>query len=1267
MSQLNSRPTRSRRSSPFVSAQRNPNSSPATVADTGRKRTFMDKWTEPPIPAPMPSFAEAGMERHGVVANMAPLGTRPSAKAVKSSAKPEVPDASGGRPNGVAEAMDDSLPPSLSATPQAAPQEAMDTTEPNSNVSRRRSTSTKAEELEHVLPSTPQQPRSARKSVTRSSVAPPSVRNESEGPSIYATSPVQRTPLPNESPSTASYHAHKMSNYTYDERDEARQREGRARAVEAASRRKTARIVELAVSHAIEENRWCTAYALRELYDEDPENFGILVEKQVYEEATEEEIRDFYRLIGTKKKEGRKDKAAEYYFNGDGSDPAPHRPRRQVQQAPVQPVFHFAPIFEAKRTTYASPYAKAPAATTATTTYTSPYAQPPPPPSSTSTNKAPTVTTADSVRRSSDAKPASTSGSPRKLGDHGLYPNKKHKGNSFAAVNEDVNGKSDASATGPGIGNRTDGITKKQQNGVASASSSAVVLSSPLPKLSDRPRAVSISSSSSLSSVDEQILDNDEYDPMDFDHAQNHAGTAKPSDGFEQSKGQGIVRAGNANANAKFGASVSTETQSNAGGSINQKRPIKSKKLSRFESDTFSSTAKKTNNKSRSLNKSKTSSPAPPSFQAINIPTRSHNSSNNSNSRVDSDNNQANPSMAPELIRTSSSSSVGSVPILKPVVPKRPQIVFKSKKKTQAVDRPTYEESEMVGKWKRKAREITNGITEDLRTESFVRPDIQPRSVTPPNFRRPVEYASDGGDSVSIPTASVTASSRPSKTIRLGTKNDRASRRQTTTAPVNNYDSEMSSPTGLGFQPDLPPGSLPNSRAGTPSSNRPSRKAKNGTGLRVKTSPMKKKSGPSAGIPRASGERDSPVGGFYPNLQGGGTIGENDDYCAACGGNGKLLCCDGCTRSFHFKCVDLSPDSPTLTTEEWFCNECLAQSVPRSKDEEIGYFGPLLANMERKNPSAFHLPKAIREYFENVKTGTEGEYEEGVVQKPKNNRGYDEAPDYFKLKDSKGNPILCHGCHLSAVNPSRAIIPCTYCSLSWHLDCLDPPLAKEPPPGRSWRCPAHVDDLLEQVPGSLGPAHRFRKIKGASLIKPVLARGVRNNGHIEIENATSDDEDQGSGFYEQREYGHVYKLPEEGIKLDFISRVHREFGHYNQRSFANRRASIPKPRLQTTEFDSRSLDEQQAALNLAYLATANPTINLTQTLIDALISEADEPVIKLIAKGDASKLSKKKPLTQADKSSLVAMTAFLQERLASTSGDVEGDDGMIVDNEDDDL
>lgn len=95
-------------------------------------------------------------------------------------------------------------------------------------------------------------------------------------------------------------------------------------------------------------------------------------------------------------------------------------------------------------------------------------------------------------------------------------------------------------------------------------------------------------------------------------------------------------------------------------------------------------------------------------------------------------------------------------------------------------------------------------------------------------------------------------------------------------------------------------------------------------------------------------------------------------------------------------------------------------------------------------------------------------------------------------------------------------------------------MAKEPGPGRHFRCPAHVDDVLVTLPHNLAPAHRFRKIKGASAIRPAVTRGITNNGHIEIENEATDDEEE-LGFYEQREYGHVYKLPEMGIKLDFIS------------------------------------------------------------------------------------------------------------------------------------
>ena len=68
--------------------------------------------------------------------------------------------------------------------------------------------------------------------------------------------------------------------------------------------------------------------------------------------------------------------------------------------------------------------------------------------------------------------------------------------------------------------------------------------------------------------------------------------------------------------------------------------------------------------------------------------------------------------------------------------------------------------------------------------------------------------------------------------------------------------------------------------------------------------------------------------------------------------------------------------------DEWFCNVCLSNRNPR-REERNGCFGPLLDSLERKNPVAFHLPKEIRDYFENVKTGTEGEYEEGIPPKTK--------------------------------------------------------------------------------------------------------------------------------------------------------------------------------------------------------------------------------------------------------------------------------------------
>jgi hypothetical protein len=76
---------------------------------------------------------------------------------------------------------------------------------------------------------------------------------------------------------------------------------------------------------------------------------------------------------------------------------------------------------------------------------------------------------------------------------------------------------------------------------------------------------------------------------------------------------------------------------------------------------------------------------------------------------------------------------------------------------------------------------------------------------------------------------------------------------------------------------------------------------------------------------------------------------------------------------------------------------------------------------------------------------------------------------------------------------------------------------------------------MDVLPAKLGPAHRWRKLKGAVSITPTIPRGSRNNGHIEIEESPSDD-DETRGFYDDTQFGTVYRLPEEGLKLDFISK-----------------------------------------------------------------------------------------------------------------------------------
>ena len=90
-----------------------------------------------------------------------------------------------------------------------------------------------------------------------------------------------------------------------------------------------------------------------------------------------------------------------------------------------------------------------------------------------------------------------------------------------------------------------------------------------------------------------------------------------------------------------------------------------------------------------------------------------------------------------------------------------------------------------------------------------------------------------------------------------------------------------------------------------------------------------------------------------------------------------------------------------------------------------------------------------------------------------------------------------------------------------------------PPPPRSWRCPCHVEELLH---ARLPPARKHRKVKHARVIEPIYSRGMANNGFIEIESESEDDEHDVDAWRQYKGYGRLFRLPERGIKLDFISR-----------------------------------------------------------------------------------------------------------------------------------
>ncbi|KAB5570511.1 hypothetical protein GE09DRAFT_1217944 [Coniochaeta sp. 2T2.1] len=1203
------RASRSRFSSPQVSAQA-PNgtteqpssSSKGQATGLDKQKAFMAGWLEPPVTV-KPSYQDAGLMRHGVVEGMAPLGTLPKVGIFKKTAAPaasgDTPPQQTPPPTRIVlkrPANTTPRPPPAPITPAAQTED--DTEEVDDD-----ETSTDDDDEAEGLIAPPPLPTSRRRSLRieeDGGFSPAGLRAGSVGTRGVNTRSRRSISRASAGPDGTAFQTSPSKQQTQTSASSMSRVMNSVRDV-------ADKVMRAAIREAVEHYRYPTAWALTVLHKENSGNdeFSTMVQEVFTQTATAETSARFNRMLAAKKKEGKKGNRGYLYFvpPAVGAAIGPQKPlpapygaylRRKVAQVST----------DREQTTSERGQEPEPAPAPAPSPATQPalVAAPEQPAQETAQEA-----TQETAQEPAQEEPLEIAQDPSQQQQGSPQKKRKKLPDEPRPSVEETLSKKRRTSPNKASESATPVTTKiiiksmasngksKSANGGTPATGNGKAKLTESPSMRRKERAVSVasdaSSSSSLSSArsltpPDGIMDSDE----DMDVEMADVPDVPPSR-----------------------TSPAAETSDSARSAKSANAPTAPQPIAR---------PRRNNAPKKKRNVSPTT-PGLSSPAIIPAATTNNNTTTTTRSQQQSAAAAAAASSMPALIE----------PPVFPNLPPPKKSAYKAAGAHHDKGVPVFasrvgklDENDVKIRLRLKAKSVTNSCP---LPESFNRyesdEDERERSTQRPRLK---EAAATGGDAAA-------SSSKPSRVSGAATVfteavngNLNAASRSTRSSRKRSHDEvdDGVSPTNMQF----PPGALDDastpatSRAQTPIL-RPAKKAK--TGARVKQSPMKKKSGTSAGIPRPSGERSSPA----PN---GAVQDENDDYCSSCGGNGELLCCDGCTRAFHLICVD-PPLFEDRMPADWFCNVCL--KARNAFGRHSGAFKELLERLDPKNSSAFRLPLAIRDYFEGMRTGVDGEYEDIVtVQKPQNSRKKkveEEVPDFFRLRDNEGNAILCHQCDKPTAD-DRAIIPCSVCSLWWHIDCLDPPLA-QPPVLRTWVCPTHSEDLLNKLPGARGPAHRHRKVKGAEAITPIYSRGNTNNGYIEVIDDLSESEDE-SGYKDRNTFGKVQRLSGKGLLRDFAYKVRK---NRKGKPIAPLAAAVPPPTPQVV-VDPLSLDKLQAAQNLAQLSgQGNAGVS---TLVDTLLANAPPSVISLMARGNASHLQGASKLNQADTQSLRAMLAMFE-------------------------
>ncbi|KAG6811866.1 hypothetical protein H0H92_005442 [Tricholoma furcatifolium] len=406
----------------------------------------------------------------------------------------------------------------------------------------------------------------------------------------------------------------------------------------------------------------------------------------------------------------------------------------------------------------------------------------------------------------------------------------------------------------------------------------------------------------------------------------------------------------------------------------------------------------------------------------------------------------------------------------------------------------------------------------------------------------------------------------------------------------------------------------------------------------------------------------------------------NDDHCSSCRSFGSLVYCDGCPRAFHLWCLDPPMESVDEGDSRWFCPGCTIRKHPPRKPPP-SLLAPLIQQMDNTIPIEFQLPEELRNFFKDVGTGPKGSYvDTSEIKPPRLNRhGQLEERDAHRLRDRNGAPVLCFRCGTSALPGGLAaaapaakrarrsstfsktsdtwknIISCDYCTLHWHLDCLDPPLSTIPPFSKKWMCPNHGERILPS-------RHRVPK-QGAAPIEITKPRQY-NNANIEITHPiASQPVNPKVAVDEVLINGRRYRVPERIIILDFWNKLNKAEPQLDKESNLASAISSPLTSLSSLSDEEQAIpdlpvvphdaeDLKVAQPRVAGLSTSQPSVNgsATDEQQNTAVS-AHGPrtsrVIK-ISKVSSSKSADAPKLTKTNGS---ARSSAKTQRNSSVSGD----------------